>query len=466
MKNMARVGSVVGAALWVAGASVASAELVAEENASDEVTLQTSFADDAPQGASTSETVTLQRTQPGAMGIQEGTRVQDRQAMREVLRTSEGMRVAMNDSEASAEVSVPLSQSELIRNKRTRLEIQNEDILQRRLEEIRLRDEQRRMDQLLAQEGYVKKDQAQISTGSSGETLEVGLSNPQLKEAPAPVASPVVMQTQVISPALQSSVGVTSTPVASANLSSPESSNSSMAETVASETMESVRWTLVPRFGVSSFQDQVAPQVISRFAAGLGLGMEVTDHLAFEVGYTYSEFGVAGWSTNPYVANLQLYTNVAQPITLSQNVADAGLKLYAMGSSSRIRPYLFAGAAYSKSFVNYDQQIVQYLTQQGLSGIARDLESNTFLGTVGAGLDIKLTSNVFVGLSGRYYSVLNSSVSSQAMGIGAGLANPAYGYYYNNYAAASYLDYDKQMLGGGFARSDFYTIAGSIGFTF
>ena len=42
-----------------------------------------------------------------------------------------------------------LSKTELMRRERTREELKNEDILQERLEELRLRDEKRRTDQLL-----------------------------------------------------------------------------------------------------------------------------------------------------------------------------------------------------------------------------------------------------------------------------------------------------------------------------
>ncbi len=456
--------AVVGIAILAASSLEASAELVAEPTptAADYAgTLTTDLSGEGRGQVASSDLMTPQVQQPGATGIQEGSRSQDRQAMRSAIESGERMQATVRSPETSE--TVMLSQSELLRNKRTRLEIQNEDMLQRRLEEIRLRDEQRRMDQLLAKEGYVKQGQA-------ADTLDVGLSSP-IPAAPAVQApAPVVLQEQVVSPSLQAapvapavpSVGFVPGP---AVLATPSLMSSS--STLPSEE-PSARVSLIPRFGVSNFQDQVATEVNSRFAAGLGIGLDVTDNLAFEIGYTYSEFGVGGWSTNPYVSQLQVYTNTAQPIAVKQNVVDAGLKLYALGTSSRLRPYLFAGAAYTKSFVNYDQQIVQYLSQQGLSGIARDLESSAFLGAVGVGMDIKLSSSIFVGLSGRYYSVLNSNVNSSSLGLGSGLSYPGYGYggYYYNPAAAAYLDYDKQVLGGGFARSDFYTIAGSIGFSF
>ena len=55
------------------------------------------------------------------------------------------------DSAPATEVQ-SLSKTELMRRERTRTELKNEDLLQERLEELRLRDEKKRTDQLLGQD--------------------------------------------------------------------------------------------------------------------------------------------------------------------------------------------------------------------------------------------------------------------------------------------------------------------------
>ena len=90
---------------------------------------------------------------------------------------------------------------------------------------------------------------------------------------------------------------------------------------------------------------------------------------------------------------------------------------------------------------------MQYLAQSGLSGIARDHESNDFRSVQGAGMDVQLTKNIFVGPSGRYYTAFHSNVTSSPLAVASGLGQSAYPYCYsyNNYSATN-DDYDKQVL--------------------
>lgn len=142
---------------------------------------------------------------------------------------------------------------------------------------------------------------------------------------------------------------------------------------------------------------------------------------------------------------------------MKQNVVDAALKLHLLGPDARLRPFIGGGAAWSKSYINYDQRIIDGLYQSGLNNLARDYEVYSILGSLSTGLDIRITKSISVGAQFEYYSVFTSRENQS-------LNNAAfYGYY--GYSAA-YADADKQVLGGSLARSSFYTVTGGLNFTF
>jgi hypothetical protein len=234
--------------------------------------------------------------------------------------------------------------------------------------------------------------------------------------------------------------------------------SSSAVITEAGSNEEKLSVMVSPRGGLASMSSVAGYTVQSRYSAGVELGVAASDHVSFGVGYSFSEYGVLINSSNPWVYNLQWYTGTQEAIAMKQNVIDATLKLHLLGPESRVRPYLGGGAAWSKSFINYDQRIIDGLYQSGLRDLARDYEAYSILGSVSTGLDIRITKSISVGAQFKYYTVVTSR-ETQSLN-NAALSGYSYGY------PAGYYDGDKQVLGGSLARQAFYTVTGGLSFTF
>jgi outer membrane protein W len=356
---------------------------------------------------------------------------------------------------ASTQVVSPeiqnLTKSELMRRERVREELKNEDILQERLEELRLRDERNRVGQLFG------------TTDGLSETSE---SNAALTEQK--VVSPITERPgQVI---VASASG--SDNVALGSLGQTDQINVSQASSTSNTTMvmadERARLSIAPRGGLSNMAGSQLYNIQSRYTAGLGFDIGVSSNLSFELGYAFSEYGVALTSTNPTVVNYQYYTGNSEPLAMKQNVLDAGLKVYLLGEDAKLRPFLGASAGYSKSFINYDQRIIDELYRVGYQNLLRDYEVSSFLGAVSAGFDVRLSKDVSVGTVFKYHTVLTARENQN-------LNNAAfYGYGYNPYAGYGYSsvygltssDAEKQVLGGSLARSSFYSVLAGVSFNF
>lgn len=384
------------------------------------------------------------------------------------------------------------TKAELMRRERVREELKNEDILQERLEELRLRDEQRRTEQLL---GVIPVQNVNSSAPVQAPVLSVpGTPNvntplqevavvPPITERPGQESSVAVAQiapqaggTQTISAAtVQPVVGE---PAAGRVVGEVTSSDRTMI-------------TLQPRVGVGGINGNAGFEVRPRYSAGINASVASSNHVSFELGYTYSEYGLALASTNPFVIQQQYYANqygYAQPTyeaqAMKQNVVDAGLKLHFLGPEAKLRPFIGGGAAWSKSFINYDQRILAYFNQSpdpAIRAMASDYELNSYLGSLSTGLDVKLAKNISVGAVFKYYGVL-SSRENHAIGYG-GFYNGAYpgygvgnpyggGYYYPGYGVypgtgvPGGADSDKRFTSGSLAKSSFYSIMAGVSFTF
>jgi opacity protein-like surface antigen len=324
------------------------------------------------------------------------------------------------------------SRMELVRRERMRQELQNEDILQERLEELRLQDEKRRTSQVL---------------GTSDEK------------------TPAVTEQVVSVPVTERAAGT---------------SVSSAVATVEQESSADVTTLrLTPRFGMPGFQGQSSYNLQGRYAVGAGVDVGFSDHLSFELGYTYGEYGVGlnsataaglgplvggwGWNYNPNNT-----TGV-----LRQNVVDAGIKLHMLGRQSKLRPFIGGGAGYSRSFLNYDQRIVNYMRQFGFN--SPDYDLTQFLANASAGVELQLSKSVVVGLTYRYFTVLSSRQNTELFNpalYGAfpvGGFNPygyGYGYGYGLPGAGSFAELEKQVTGGTLANTNFYSVMATVGFSF
>lgn len=347
--------------------------------------------------------------------------------------------------QTSAEDVQNMSKAELLRRQRVREELKNEDILQERLEELRLRDEKKRTEDVLT----TKTPVAQPAPVSQEAVVAPVTDRPGQQPLPLVVpaaANPAPAQTGATQGAK----------------SAQESSGSSVAQMSTEADGSSQNFIdFTPRLGISNMTSDSAYSLKSRFSAGAALGVHVTDNIAVEIGYAYSEYGVEATSSNPYVVGYQVYNRIREPLAMKQNVLDAGMKLYLLGSDSRVRPFIGGGAGYAKSYINYDQKIIDGLRQAGYRGLTNDYELDSVLGYASAGLDIKLSKNISLGAQFKYYGVLtsneNGAINNFALAYGNG--------YYPTYPAYDPAQ-EKQILGGSLARQSFYSALVGVSFSF
>ncbi len=336
------------------------------------------------------------------------------------------------------------SRTELVRRERMREELRNEDLLQERLEDLRLQDEKRRTGQVLGQ-----ADASPTSPAPLG-----GFAATTVASSPAPV-----IQEQVVS-----------VPVSDQGASSAGVSTLRAADFQSSSGDEVFTIRIVPRGGLSSFAGASPYNIQGRYTVGAGLDMGVSDHLGFEINYSYSDYGLAlndstalalSGLLNPYgfaYGGANNWTGA-----LKQNVVDAGLKLHLLGMASRIRPFIGGGGGYSRSFLNYDPRILNFLRQYGY-GVPADYELSQFLAYATAGLEIRISKSVNVGASYRYYTVLSSRQNQD-------LYNPAlYGAYpgalYGYGGLGGMNSVGQQFVGGSLSNTSFNSVTATVSFLF
>ncbi len=343
---------------------------------------------------------------------------------------------AAAQTDVDTEVS-SASKSELLRRQRVRTELKNEDMLQERLEELRLRDERRRTDDLL-------------SVGA--------LSN---KENNAPVAAAAPEQVVVGNAANQPGT-VAPAPVAYNGSAVSAKDLSTSVESDADKTYISI----VPRAGVAGMTNSPSNfDVKPHYALGVGLDVGTSENLTFELGYTFAEYGISIAPSNPFYVYSQ---KNGENLAMKQNVLDLGLKLYLLGRDAKFRPFVGGGGAYAKSYVNYDDQVLNAMSPQVLDQWGRDYELSQFLGYLTAGFDVKVAKNVSIGAAFKYYAVLSSSESNklnpyafQQAGY-YGSYNPSFG----GVAATDPALADKNTAAGSLAKAGFYTVQAGVNFAF
>jgi outer membrane protein W len=341
-----------------------------------------------------------------------------------------------------------------MRRERTRTELKNEDLLQERLEELRLRDEKRRTDQLLGAEGAAAAaGQQQGGTANMNvapDALSVqGVVAPVTDHPGEVLNAPVPTQAQ--GPNVAAYTASPYTPSAQAQIVGAQSVTAQQA--LPSSNDDHVKLSITPRAGVSIMNVDNAFTVSGKGAAGIGLGMGVTDNLSVEVGYTYAEYGI-GLANSAYIQ--QMFTGTSDTYDLKQNVFDIGMKLDLVSSDSRFRPFIGGGAAYSKGYLNYPTSVTQ-LYQQYSPNFSPDFESSDFLGYLSAGFDAQVSKTIAVGLNLRYYKVFSDSENE----------NLNYGSFYGSgYYGGGQVDQGKLLTGTQLAQSSFYSILGTVTFSF
>jgi outer membrane protein W len=358
-----------------------------------------------------------------------------------------------------------MSHSEMLRRERMRTELKNEDVLQTRLEELRLRDEQKRTNQILA------------PSPTGDEAAVVAPSGPALGLQQQAVVAPVTEHPgqPVLVPALAPALVPPSQPLPGQQVASIQNTTTmdqtgavgiSSASSSSNDTSPKDKsiFGLTARGGISNMSaSNLGYSISPQFSAGIAGSVAASDYLSIELGYTYSQYGVSIQPSSPFVQQIQnsnaaMGSNSLQSITLNQNVIDAGIKFSLLGPDSRIRPFVSGGVGYSKAYVNYNQATLNVINSiPGAQSLGTDYDLTQYLGYVGGGLDVKLARNITLGFDFKYYDVLSSSESN-------GLNNYAF-YGGNPYAnGASGQTADKQYVGGSLSTANFYTAMAGLTF--
>lgn len=360
-----------------------------------------------------------------------------------------------------------MSKAELMRRERQREELKNEDILQERLEELRLRDERRRTDEVLG---------ARVAAGSAAPQM-AGMA---LKEEV--VMSPVTEHagTPGLAPAMAPApttynVAMVGAPVAA----SPETSmmaQSSMSVAPGNDGIEKSERTWIsvaPRAGISNMTGDATYFTVSpHFGAGISASMGASEYFTFQLGYTFNQYGVSMASTNPYVVRAHFQAGALgqsnfQSINMNQNVFDAGMKVHLLSSESRIRPFVGGGGAYARSYLNFSSAVLNQMNSGYAynAQVSPDYTISNFLAFLSSGIDFKVAKNISVGADLRYYAVLSDSQSgynSAYDNVFAGGFNGGYG----GMMGVSPLSSDTAVAGNALSRNSFYSIMGSVTFSF
>ncbi len=349
------------------------------------------------------------------------------------------------------------TKAELMRRMRFRAEMKNDDFVQQRLEELRLRDEQRRADQLInGGPARLDADAASVAVQAPLPPLAVETVQTPITERPGqPQAAPVAQPVQTPVAVVQVSSGA----------SSPAVSGSSVLESEGfAPREEKLVIRLTPRAGVSSMRSPDANVLVrGRYSAGLSLGVEASESMTFELGYQFSEYGISLQPT--YGSSWSSPTGTYESRALRQNLVDAGLKFYLLGTRSRLRPFVGGGGGWQRSFVNYDSRYRALVQAYYPTVSVQDYEASSFIGQVSTGMDVRISKSISVGAQFRYNRVLGSNSSQQipynAMW-GASGAYPGFGYG----GAAAMTDSGNQIAGLQLQRASFYSVLAGVNFVF
>jgi len=358
-----------------------------------------------------------------------------------------------------------LSQAQLLRRERLRTELKNEDLLETRLEQLRLKDEEKRtglLSNIQEGDGAPAVAPSGAAAPMTNQVVTAPITDHPGQQVGQVVAQPAVAAQAGTAPVAQGAV-VTDT-IKATNAAPTDPADSSIFD---GKNDSSSVVTIRPMGGVSSMGSDPFFDVHAKYAAGIGLGVDVSDNLSVDLGYTFSEYGVQTAAASPLgqaAINTMYYTTgvfstptTQDTYTLKQNVIDAGLKLHFLGHDSKLRPYIAGGGGYAKSYLNFSDAILQLIgSMPATTGATSDYETNCFLGYVGAGFDVALSKSVSLGASVKYYSVLSSSSNTA-------LPTSLWATSYSTYLA---LDEQvrKEALSTQMAQTGFYTIGLGVSF--
>jgi outer membrane protein W len=332
-------------------------------------------------------------------------------------------------------------QSEKSREKRGFQESVNNELVIQKLEDKRLKQEEKLTDEI--NKKFTLEDDASAGTAA-----------PVLKEEA--VVKPITEAPSAANEMTAAPTGETAQakPIVQDQISNYQSSTNMSVAPISGKSTDEKAFksgvSIVPKAGVASIRTH-GFDLSPKFMTGVGLSFDVSDNVAVEFGYAYSENGMrvaTGYGYGAYSPTNEL--------TFKNNTFDLALKLYLTGMDSKVRPFIGGGAGYSIGYVNVDQQQQNaYGLYYGYGANNTDYTLKQYQGMGQLGLDLRVASNVSIGAAYKYYMPLSSSESEDGI---------PYGYFY----ATPYtrLDAQKQALRGSIRDSNVSVVQVQAAITF
>jgi|GEM_PF-3866170 len=344
-------------------------------------------------------------------------------------------------SEKVAPAPQNLSRAEKARRARIQAEIKNEDLLQSRLEEMRLQDEQRRSEQVLRAtreemrgteraktEGSSKSDRAKKNTSTlvapktTAQELRTSAApmtatdslpvrpilgqdadaDDSYKMSKAPLSSAQPQYERVVN---EDGIAVARSSAAQGNYGSRGydqvgQSQSSRSEAPVRQASDSSGIYVAPRLGLPVVSSN-AYNFTPKYLVGAAVGFELSESFTLDLGLNYSQVGVTLGSglTNQFGAS-------STSLTYRQTAFDITSKWLILSREYRFRPFVGGGVGYAMGSINYDQQASGgFTTAQN----TQDYQLRTMQGILQTGADYWLTPYIALQLGYRYIRSLSST---------------------------------------------------------
>jgi len=301
--------------------------------------------------------------------------------------------------------------SQGLRQKRLQTENATEGLLEQKLESMRLKDEERRMKQLL-NAAKMLEEAEKVKNQPEGESSQQGVATMM---APAQVETvgqaPVLSQGQSVQLGDQLAFSQSALDAEMTSAGNTSADASRMADLEESSTS-------ISPFGGLPLMTNERYDVIGKYTAGLGVLVDVSEHIGLGGSYSYSQLEVNDkrYSTYPYAGALStgqyLYDTTQHNFEL-----DGVYRIFRR--SKRIQPYAGLGLNYVRSNFQYnsDHPAADYLKAQSF-GRTVDVTSNAFGGNVQAGADFFFSKHLSVGAGVKLIKMFTSTINGRVGQLG------------------------------------------------
>jgi outer membrane protein W len=358
--------------------------------------------------------------------------------VKNVINTGEAVSTAPVVSEAPKMQKA----SEKSREKRVFQESTNNELVVQKLEERRLKQEEK----LTAEINKRFTIEQEEAAGTAAPVMKEEKVVKPIQDAPGSdsyqMSAAPKAEAAVIQPIQSDRVAI----YQSSAMMSPAPTQG-MSATTSESTKSKAGVSVIPRAGLATLTNS-AFNMSPKYMMGVGLGFDVSDHVGVELGYSYSEIGVRYTDAYTYGG----YYAPVNELNFKNNTFDVAAKFFFTDLEAKVRPYIGGGMAYSTGSINYDERYQQMWATTYQWYRASDYTLNQFQGLAQAGMDLRVAPNITIGAAYKFLKPISSNESEEGLG---------YGYFYGQP-----VDPAKQAFRGQIRDSNtsIYQISASVTF--